>query len=154
MPLDGTYEPGTSAWARKQAERFEASGGTKGATLNGRPIVVITSVGARTGKLRKIALMRVEHEGVYAVVASDGGIPHHPAWYHNLKAHPLVELQDGPMKADYIAREAEGPERDRWWARAVEVFPPYADYQRRTTRVIPVFILEPVGAAAARTDGR
>ncbi|CAN5497202.1 nitroreductase family deazaflavin-dependent oxidoreductase [soil metagenome] len=146
MPLSGAYEPGTSAWARKQAERFEASGGTKGTTLHGRPVVVVTSVGARTGKLRKTALMRVEQAGVYAVVASDGGIPDHPAWYHNLRAQPLVELQDGPTKADYLAREAEGAERDTWWARALEVWPDYARYQRRTTRVIPVFILEPVSA--------
>ncbi|MEX2184611.1 MAG: nitroreductase family deazaflavin-dependent oxidoreductase [Chloroflexota bacterium] len=142
MPLTGDYAPGSSAWARKQAERFEASGGTKGATLNGRPVVVVTSVGARTGKLRKTALMRVERDGVYAVVASDGGIPDHPAWYPNLKAHPIVELQDGPMKADYLAREAEGAEREAWWAHAVEAFPDYATYQQRTTRVIPVFILD------------
>src|SRR6187402_197969 len=108
MPLTGEYEPSTAAWARKQAERYEASRGAEATDLRGRPIIVLTSVGARTGKLRKTALMRVEHDGDYAVVASLGGSPKHPVWYHNLKANPLVELQDGPIRKDYLAREVTG----------------------------------------------
>jgi deazaflavin-dependent oxidoreductase (nitroreductase family) len=144
MPLDGEYEPGTAEWARKQAERFEASGGERGGLLRGRPIVVLTSVGRKTGKLRKTALMRVEHEGRYAVVASLGGAARNPVWYHNLKAEPHVELQDGAVKRDYIAREVGGAEREEWWARAVETWPDYASYARRTARIIPVFVLDPV----------
>jgi deazaflavin-dependent oxidoreductase (nitroreductase family) len=144
MPLDGVYAPGKSAWARDQADRFEASGGTEANTLRGKPIVVITSVGARTGKLRKTALMRVEHDGRYAVVASKGGSAKNPAWYHNLRANPHVELQDGPVKRDYLAREATGDEKETWWARSLEVWPDYAGYQKKTTRQIPVFVLEPI----------
>jgi deazaflavin-dependent oxidoreductase (nitroreductase family) len=144
MPLEGVYAPGTSAWARDQADRFEASGGTEANTLRGKPIVVITSVGARTGKLRKTALMRVEHDGRYAVVASKGGSAKNPAWYHNLRANPHVELQDGPVKRDYLAREATGDEKETWWARSLEVWPDYAGYQKKTTRQIPVFVLEPI----------
>src|SRR5262245_7820945 len=143
MPLSGEYEPGTSDWARKQAERFEASDGASSKLLRGRPVIVLTSVGAKTGKLRKTALMRVEHDGGYAVVASRGGAAHNPAWYHNLKANPHVELQDGAVKHDYTARELDGPERATWWDRALEVWPDYASYQTRTRRVIPVFVLEP-----------
>lgn len=144
MPLHGEYAPSTSPWAREQAERYEASGGTEATTLQGRPVVVLTSVGARTGLLRKTALMRVEHGGEYAVVASKGGAPEHPVWYHNLRAHPLVELQDGPARRDYTVRELAGDERALWWARALEVWPPYADYQAATERVIPVLLLTPV----------
>lgn len=144
MPLQGEYEPSTSAWARDQAELYESSGGTEGTTLRGRPVVVLTSVGAKTGKLRKTALMRVEHEGVYAVVGSQGGRPTHPAWVHNLRKHAHVELQDGPTKRDYLARELSGAEREEWWTRAVEAYPPYADYQEKTERLIPVFVLEPM----------
>lgn len=147
MPLTGEYAPSTSDWARKQAEGFEASGGTKHNTLRGVPIIVMTSVGAKSGKLRKTPLMRVEHDGEYAVVASKGGAPEHPTWYHNLVAHPLVELQDGPTKKDYRVHEATGAERDAWWARAVEVWPDYAEYQTRTDRLIPVFVLVPVDDA-------
>lgn len=143
MPLTGEYEPSTSKWAREQAERFEASGGTEANTLRGLPIIVLTSVGARTGKLRKTALMRVEHDGRYAVVASKGGAPEHPVWYWNLVKQPHVELQDGPVRKDYDARVLEGAERDEWWARAVEAYADYADYQTRTDREIPVFLLEP-----------
>src|SRR5690554_7452927 len=143
MPLTGEYEPSTSQWARDQAELYESSGGTKGNTLRGMPVIVLTSKGARTGKLRKTALMRVEHDGQYAVVASKGGSPEHPFWYYNLVANPLVELQDGPTKRDYLAHLAEGAERDEWWARAVEAYPDYADYQRKTDREIPVFVLVP-----------
>jgi deazaflavin-dependent oxidoreductase (nitroreductase family) len=144
MPLSGDYEPGTAAWARRQAERFEATDGQEAGDLRGRPVIVLTSVGARTGKLRKTALMRVEHDGVYAVVASLGGAPEHPVWYHNLKKNPHVELQDGPTKRDYTAREVSGEEKAVWWERAVETWPDYAKYQAKTARVIPVFVLEPI----------
>ncbi len=141
MPLDGEYLPSTSDWARKQAELIESSGGTAGLTLDGRRVIVLTTRGARTGALRKTALMRVEHEGEYAVVASRGGAPTHPQWYFNLLSHPEVELQDGTQRHDYVAHEAQGAEREEWWSRAVDAFPPYADYQEKTERVIPVFIL-------------
>ena len=144
MPLTGDYAPSTSSWARKQAERYEASNGQEAGELQGRPVIVLTSVGARTGKLRKTALMRVEHDGKYAVVASLGGSPHNPYWYHNLKANPHVELQDGATRRDYEAREVTGKEKAAWWARAVDAYPTYAKYQTRTERQIPVFVLEPI----------
>ncbi len=144
MPLTGEYEPSTSDWARKQAELYEASGGTEGVDLRGRRVIVLTSVGAKTGKLRKTALMRVEHDGVYAVVASLGGAPKHPVWYFNITANPHVELQDGPDKNDYLAREVTGDEKAVWWERAVEAWPDYATYQEKTSRQIPVFVLEPI----------
>lgn len=146
MPLTGDYAPGTAEWARKQAELIEASGGTDGIELRGKPVVVVTSVGAKTGMLRKTALMRVEHDGVYAIVASKGGHPSPPVWYHNVIANPRVELQDGAAKHDYLAREVRGAERDEWWARALEVWPDYASYQEKTERQIQVFVLEPVAA--------
>jgi deazaflavin-dependent oxidoreductase (nitroreductase family) len=129
-------------WARKQAEEFESSGGTRANTMRGLPIVLLTSRGARSGKLRKTPLMRVESAGRYAVVASLGGAPKHPVWYYNLKAEPHVELQDGPVKQDLVARELTGDEKAKWWEIAVDAFPNYADYQRRTDREIPVFVLE------------
>lgn len=144
MPLTGEYEPSTSSWARKQAEAFEASGGSEANEMRGKPIIVLTSVGAKSGKLRKNALMRVEHDGVYAVVASKGGAPQHPSWYHNLVANPHVELQDGDVKRDYLAREVSGDERAVWWERAKAVWPDYAGYQTKTDRLIPVFVLEPI----------
>jgi deazaflavin-dependent oxidoreductase (nitroreductase family) len=144
MPLTGEYEPGTSDWARKQLDIFEASNGAEGNTLRGMPIIVLTSVGAKSGKLRKNPLMRVEHDGMYAAVASLGGAPKHPVWYYNLKANPHVELQDGPVKRDYTAREIEGEEKALWWERAVAAYPDYADYQKKTDRQIPVFLLEPI----------
>jgi F420H(2)-dependent quinone reductase len=144
MPLQGDYEPSTSAWARKQAERYEATDGEEGGDLRGRPVIVLTSVGARTGRLRKTPLMRVEHDGVYAVVASLGGAPKHPVWYWNLKENPRVELQDGSVKRDYLAREVTGEEKAVWWERAVETWPDYATYQTKTERQIPVFVLEPM----------
>ena len=143
MPLSGRYEPGTSAWSRGQVELYEATNGEQGGDLRGRPVVVLTSVGARTGQLRKTALMRVEHAGTYVVVASLGGAPKNPAWYHNLKTNPHVELQDGAMKRDYTAREVTGDEKAVWWKRAVETWPDYANYQAKTDRQIPVFVLEP-----------
>ncbi|MEV7996694.1 nitroreductase family deazaflavin-dependent oxidoreductase [Streptomyces sp. NPDC086077] len=146
MPLEGEYEPSPEQWVREQVELYESSGGTEGTTLldTGLPVVVLTTLGAQSGKIRKTPVMRVEHGGVYAVVASLGGAPKHPVWYHNVKAHPEVELQDGPVKRDMTAREVTGAEREAWWERAVAAFPPYADYQTKTDRVIPVFVLEPV----------
>ena len=142
MPLTGEYAPSTSEWARKQAEAFEASDGAEANTLRGKPIILLTSVGAKTGKLRKTALMRVEHGGEYAVVASKGGAPDNPEWYYNLKRHPHVELQDGPVKRDYLAHEATGGEREIWWARSAEVWPDYDEYQKKTDRDIPIVVLE------------
>lgn len=144
MPLTGDYEPSSAAWARKQAERYEATNGAEANDLRGRPVIVLTSIGAKTGKLRKTALMRVEHDGTYAVVASQGGAPKHPVWYHNLKANPHVELQDGAVKRDYQAREVTGTEKAVWWERAVQTWPDYARYQTKTDRQIPVFVLEPI----------
>jgi deazaflavin-dependent oxidoreductase (nitroreductase family) len=141
MPLSGEYEPSTSAWAREQAETFERSGGQAANTLRGRPIILLTTVGAKSGKLRKTPLMRVEHEGEYAVVASLGGAPRHPVWYWNLVKHPQVELQDGAEKHDYVAREVFGDEKAIWWERAVATWPDYAKYQEKTDRQIPVFVL-------------
>lgn len=143
MPLQGEYAPSTSDWARKQAELYEATGGAKGGDLRGMPVIVLTTVGAKSGMLRKTALMRVEHDGVYAAVASLGGAPKHPVWYHNIVKQPHVELQDGPVKRDYLAREVTGEEKAVWWERALEAYPPYADYQTKTDREIPVFVLEP-----------
>jgi deazaflavin-dependent oxidoreductase (nitroreductase family) len=144
VPLSGQYEPGSSGWSRRQVELYEATNGAEGGELRDRPVVVLTSVGAKTGKLRKTPLMRVEHDGLYAVVASLGGAPHNPAWYRNLKAHPHVELQDRATKRDYAAREVTGAEKAVWWERAVEAWPDYADYQAKTDRQIPVFVLEPM----------
>jgi deazaflavin-dependent oxidoreductase (nitroreductase family) len=148
MPLYGDYAPGTSAWARKQADAYEASNGEKSGQLSGKPIIVLTSVGAKTGKLRKTALMRVEHDGEYAVVASRGGAATNPTWYYNLAKNPHVELQDGPTKLDYRAREVSGDEKATWWQRAIEVWPDYDKYQAKTKRQIPVFVLEPIRVPA------
>ena len=144
MPLQGEYEPGTMGWVRKQVELYERSGGTQGTTIVGRPVVVMTSRGAKTGKLRKTPVMRVERDGCYAAVASLGGAAKHPVWYHNLLAEPLVELQDGPVKQDMRARLLDGQEKALWWERAVAAYPEYAAYQQKTERDIPVFVLEPV----------
>jgi F420H(2)-dependent quinone reductase len=145
MPLSGEYAPSPSDWAREQAETYERSGGAEAGELQGKPVIVLTSVGARSGKLRKTPLMRVEHDGRYAVVASKGGAPEHPVWYHNLVKNPHVELQDGTEKHDYVAHIAQGEEREAWWARAVEAWPDYADYQKKTDREIPVFVLTRTG---------
>jgi deazaflavin-dependent oxidoreductase (nitroreductase family) len=144
MPLTGEYEPGTADWARRQVELFESSDGAKGATLRGRPVIVLTSVGARSGLLRKTPLMRVEHAGEYAVVASLGGAAKHPVWYFNLVENPHVELQDGAVRRDYLAREVTGAEKALWWERAVATWPDYARYQEKTERQIPVFVLAPL----------
>lgn len=145
MPLRGEYEPSTSDWVREQVETYERTGGREANTVTDleAPIIVVTSLGASTGKLRKFALIRVEHDGEYALVASIGGAPTNPAWYHNLVAHPLVEIQDGPAPADYVTRLIEGDARQRWWDRAVEVFPRYSDYAEATDRHIPVFVATP-----------
>ena len=143
MPLSGIYQPSTSPWARDQAETFEHSAGAEANDMQGRPIIVLTTLGARSGALRKTALMRVEHDGKYVVVASKGGAEKNPAWYWNIVAEPHVELQDGADKRDYTARELSGEEREQWWARACEAWPPYADYQLKTERLIPLFVLEP-----------
>jgi deazaflavin-dependent oxidoreductase (nitroreductase family) len=145
MPVIGEYVPSREKWVRDQVELYESSGGTQGTTLRGSglPVVIVSSLGASSGKVRKNPVMRVEHDGKYAVVASKGGAAEHPTWYHNIKANPLVELQDGPVKQDMLAREVDGEEREQWWRRAVEAYPPYAEYQEKTDRQIPVFVLEP-----------
>lgn len=145
MPLTGEYEPSTAGWAREQAELYEATNGAEGNEMRGRPVIILTSVGAKSGKLRKTALMRVEHDGVYAVVASLGGAPRHPVWYFNITEQPHVELQDGAVKHDYLAREVIGAEKSVWWERAVATWPDYANYQEKTDRQIPVFVLERMG---------
>jgi deazaflavin-dependent oxidoreductase (nitroreductase family) len=144
MPLDGEYVPSPRGWVRDQVELFEGSGGTEGTTLRetDMPVVIVTNRGAKTGKIRKTPLMRVEHDGRYAAVASLGGAPRNPVWYYNLKANPRVQVQDGPKRFDMFAREITGDEKERWWERAVAAYPPYAEYQARTSRVIPVFVLE------------
>ncbi|MEU4098616.1 nitroreductase family deazaflavin-dependent oxidoreductase [Streptomyces sp. NPDC026673] len=143
MPLVGEYEPSPESWVREQVERYESSGGTEGTTLRDRPVIILTTRGVKSGKIRKTPLMRVEHDGRYAVVASLGGAPKHPVWYHNVVADPRVELRDGPERWDMTAREVFGEEKDQWWDRAVEAWPDYADYQKKTDREIPVFVLEP-----------
>lgn len=144
MPLTGEYEPSTSDWARENAELYMSSGGTEGTELKGKPVILLTTIGAKTGKVRKTPLMRVEHDGEYAVVASLGGAPKNPVWFYNIKKNPRVELQDGTRSGDYQAREIFGDEKATWWARAVEVWPDYADYQAKTEREIPVFVLTPI----------
>ncbi|MFF7330133.1 nitroreductase family deazaflavin-dependent oxidoreductase [Streptomyces sp. NPDC090306] len=145
MPLEGEYEPSPEKWVRDQVEQYEGSGGTEGTTLRdtGLPVILLTTLGARSGKIRKTPLMRVEYDGRYALVASQGGAPKHPVWYFNVKSEPRVELQDGPVKQDMRAREVTGDEKAVWWERAVAAFPPYAEYQKKTSREIPVFVLEP-----------
>jgi deazaflavin-dependent oxidoreductase (nitroreductase family) len=144
MPLSGEYEPSTSDWARENAEKYIESGGTDGTELQGKPVILLTTIGAKSGKIRKTPLMRVEHNGEYAIVASLGGAPKHPVWYHNVKANPRVELQDGTVTKDYEAREVSGDEKAVWWERAVEAWPDYANYQKKTDRQIPVFVLTPI----------
>ena len=143
MPVHGEYEPSSLRWVREQVELYESSGGTKGTTMREMPVIILTTRGARSGKIRKTPLMRVEHGGDYAAVASRGGAPTHPVWYYNVVADPRVELQDGPVRQDMTAREAVGDEKELWWDRAVAAFPDYATYRRKTDRDIPVFILEP-----------
>ena len=146
MPLTGDYEPSTIDWVREQVELYESSGGTQATTLRdtGIPVVIMTMYGATSGKLRKVPIMRVEHEGRYALVASQGGAPKHPQWYWNLRADPHVQLQDRGVMHDLVAREVSGDEKRVWWERAVAAFAPYAQYQERTEREIPLFVAEPL----------
>ena len=149
MPIDGEYEPSAWDWVRDQVAEYEASGGERANTLwdTGLPIIVVTTRGNKSGKVRKMAMMRVEHEGEYALVASQGGLPTNPSWYHNLIADPIaLVIQDGPVPADYVAREVTGEEKAVWWERAVAAYPSYAEYQAATTRVIPVLVARPAGA--------
>ena len=148
MPVEGEYEPSTSEWVRDQVAAYEGSGGTEANTLRetGLPVIIVTMRGARSGKVRKIALMRVEHDGEYALIASKGGAPSNPEWYANLIAYPSeVAIQDGPAPFDVVVREVEGDERAAWWDRAVAAFPPYAGYQENTERLIPVLVASPAG---------
>jgi deazaflavin-dependent oxidoreductase (nitroreductase family) len=146
MPLDGEYELSPTGWVREQTEKILANGTTDGTTIRGIPVILLTTRGVKSGKLRKVPLMRVEHDGRYAIVASLGGAPKHPVWYHNVKAEPHVELQDGSVTRDFTAREVTGEEKAQWWERAVAAYPDYADYQEKTTREIPVFVLDPIGS--------
>src|SRR3972149_7534570 len=143
-PIEGEYEPSPGALVRDQVETYERTGGREGNTFQdtGLPVIILTTRGKKSGKVRKTPLMRVEHNGEYARVASMGGAPRHPVWYYNLKSHPEAMIQDGPERFDVDARELDGAERDLWWNRAVAAYPPYADYQTRTKRVIPVFIAQ------------
>ncbi len=143
MPVTGEYEPSPADWVRDQVETYESSGGEQGNTLldTGLPVIIVTTRGHKSGKIRKSPLMRVEHDGQYALVASKGGAPNHPEWYLNLVADPhSVVIQDGPEPFDMEVRELSGPEREEWWQRAVEAYPPYASYQERTERLIPVLL--------------
>jgi deazaflavin-dependent oxidoreductase (nitroreductase family) len=147
MPLEGEYEPSPTQWVRDQVEAYERSGGTDAATLRetGLAIVIVTTRGSKSGKLRKTPLMRVEHDGEWALVGSKGGAPEHPVWVHNLRADPTaVTVQDGPAPTDVRVREVDGDERAAWWERAVAAFPPYAEYQEKTDRLIPVFVATPI----------
>lgn len=146
MSLDGEYEPSTWEWVRNQVRDYEASGGREANTLRdtGLPVVIVTTRGAQSGKIRKTPLMRVERDGHYLLVGSQGGAPNHPRWVYNVRSDPdAVRIQDGPEPRDYTVRELEGPEREEWWNLAVSAYPPYADYQQRTTRRIPVFLATP-----------
>ena len=142
MSIEGEYEPSPTAWVRDHVEKITATGTTEGVTIHGRPVVMMTMKGATSGKVRKVPVMRVEHDGAYAIVASRGGAPTHPAWYFNLKANPRITLQDGRAVHDYVVRELDGAERDVWWERAVAAYPDYAEYQTKTTRRIPVLLAE------------
>ncbi len=144
MGLVGQYEASPSEWVRNQVELYESTNGAEGNEMLGLPVMIVTSVGAKSGKLRKTPLMRVEHEGNYLAVASKGGAPEHPVWYYNLVAHPVCELRDGATVSDRRARLLEGDERAQWWSRAVAAFSNYADYQEKTEREIPLFLLEPL----------
>jgi deazaflavin-dependent oxidoreductase (nitroreductase family) len=146
MTLEGTYEPSKWDWVREQVETYERTGGREANTLRetGIPVIIVTCRGASSGNLRKFALMRVEHDGEYALVASKGGAPDNPAWYHNLIAEPLVMIQDGPDPAEYMTSVVDGDERQAWWDRSVGVFPTYTEYKDKTDRIIPVFVARPV----------
>ncbi len=143
-PIEGEYEPSPWLLVRDQVATYERTGGREANTFQdtGLPVIILTTRGNKSGKIRKTPLMRVEHDGEYALVASMGGAPKHPVWYHNLKSHPAAMIQDGPEPHDVVVRELDGAERDAWWNRAVAAYPPYADYQARTKRVIPVFLAQ------------
>jgi len=146
MALKGEYEPSPAQWVRDQVELYERTNGAEGNTLRetGLPVIIVTTLGVKSGKIRKIPLMRVEHDGEYALVASKGGAPANPVWYYNLKDNSgPVEIQDGPAPAEYDVREISGDERATWWERSVAAFPPYAEYQQKTEREIPVFLASP-----------
>lgn len=147
MTLEGDYEPSPEDWVRNQVEEYESSSGEKGNTLRdtGLPVVIVTSRGNKSGKVRKTPVMRVEHDGHYALVASKGGAPAHPVWYHNLVADPSVTIQDGPEPREFTVRILDGSEKAAWWERAVAAYPPYAEYQQKTDREIPVFLASPKG---------
>jgi deazaflavin-dependent oxidoreductase (nitroreductase family) len=150
MALLGEYEPSPVEWVREQVEAYERSGGTEANTLrdSGMPVVIVTTRGSQSGKIRKTPLMRVEHEGEYALVASKGGAPEHPEWFYNLEAHPdEVTVQDGPAPFRVTVREVSGEEKAIWWERAVAAYPPYADYQERTEREIPLLVATRLEAA-------
>ena len=144
MAIDGEYVPSPAAWVRDQVEEYEGSGGTAGTTLldTGMPVVIVTNRGAKTAAVRKTPLMRVEHDGAYAAVGSKSGAPENPVWVYNLRKNPQVVVQDGPKTWEMTAREVTGDERAAWWERAVAAYPPYTEYQEKTDRVIPVFVLE------------
>ncbi|MFI5635436.1 nitroreductase family deazaflavin-dependent oxidoreductase [Streptomyces sp. NPDC051664] len=143
MPLHGEYEPSSVEWVRDQVAAYEATNGVEGGTFLDLPVIILTTKGAKSGKLRKMPLMRVEQNGTYAVVASNGGGPE-PAWYRNVAGHPLVELQDGAVKQDMLARELSGDEKEEWWKRADAAYPDFPEYRKTAGREIPVFVLEPV----------
>ena len=149
---DTDYIPSPSGWVREQVEKIEATGDTRSVHIMNRPVVMLTMRGAKTGGIRKVPLMRVEHDGVYAAVASQGGAPEHPKWYGNLRANPQITLQDATESWGAVAREITGAERDEWWVRCVAAYPPYADYQLKTERLIPVFVLEPLKDAEDAED--
>jgi deazaflavin-dependent oxidoreductase (nitroreductase family) len=146
MSSDEDYAPSPTKWVRDAVEKIENTGSTEAAGFNGQGVVLLTMRGAKTGKIRKVPLMRVEHDGQYAAVASLGGAPKHPVWYYNLKADPKVQLQDGEETREFVARELQGEERELWWKRSVAAYPDYANYQVKTDRVIPVFLLEPASS--------
>ncbi|ODU01101.1 MAG: nitroreductase [Pseudonocardia sp. SCN 72-86] len=143
MTSKSDVELSPEGWVRDQTEKIIETGTTDSVDIKGMPVVLVTMKGAKTGKLRYVPLMRVEHDGRYALVASRGGAPEHPVWYHNLRANPTVTLQDGTDSGEYTAREIDGPEREEWWDRSVAAFPNYAEYQTKTSRRIPVFVLDP-----------
>lgn len=149
MPIEGEYEPSPSEWVANQVKEYEESGGSRANTLRdtGWPVIIFTYRGRKSAKVRKSALMRVEHEGRYALVASMGGAPDNPSWYANLVADPHIMIQDGPEPKDFVVREVDGDEKAQWWQRAVAAYPPYEEYQRKTDRAIPVFVAEPADPA-------
>ncbi|MCE5292763.1 MAG: nitroreductase family deazaflavin-dependent oxidoreductase [Nocardiaceae bacterium] len=144
MPLTGEVELSPTGWVREQTQKIFETGTTESVSIRGLAVILVTVRGAKSGKLRKVPLMRVEHGGTYAIVASKGGAAEHPVWFHNVVANPHVELQDGTVTRDFQARQVFGDERAEWWERAVAAYPPYAEYQTKTTREIPVFVLEPI----------